>query len=781
MDSSRRPEFEPYSVRPPLGLTSFVGREREIPELKRLLADGARLVMLTGPGGAGKTRLASAVALEVVENFEDGVWWVELAPISDPDLVAQAVARVLNVPETPGRSPAEAIAEDLRDLEILIVLDNCEHLVAACALLAGALLRACPGLGILATSREVLGIAGERNFPVPPLSLPDPGRIRSFEGLAEYGAIELFIDRAKAVAPGFRLTEANAPAVAKLCRRLDGIPLAIELAAARVRVLSVHQISSRLDESLDLLAGGGRTAIPRQRTLGAAMDWSHDLLSESEKILFRRLSVFSGGFTLDAAEAICAGNIESEGILDLLSSLVAKSLVVVAERDGAARYRLLEIVRQYAFERLGQSGEAGLLEECHAQHYLALAEGAEREVREQEAWLAWLEAEQDNFRAALSWALDAQESARGDAQVGLRLAAALAQVRFWSAYGPSEGLRWLERGLSETAPSPSPVRAEALGHAGFLALWRGEYPRAAALLAEAMALHKELGDEAGVAASIFHLGNVALHGLDQGRAEILHLEAEALLPGTSDPQARALLLYFLGTAALAEGARDRADALAEESLELNRERGDLRGMAMCLTNLGISALERCDPERAAAPYEQDLRVLLRLRDKMGTVYGLRGTAGVAALRGEAERAARLWGAVEALQGAIGMRLSPLDRAHPDYEGLLDAARPRLGEAAWETALAKGRTMDPEEAIEYALGTLVEAVPASPQDATVSLLSARESEVLALVADGLTNPQVAGRLYLSPRTVGQHLRSIYRKLGVPSRAAATREAVDRGLI
>ena len=768
----------------PLELASFVGREREISELEELLADDTRLLTLTGPGGSGKTRLALEVAAQIVEQFEDGVWWVELAPISDPDLVPQAVAQVLNVHEAYGRSLTDAIADDLRDLEILVALDNCEHLVGASARIAETLLRSSPGLRILATSRETLGVGGEKTFPVAPLSLPDPLRPPAFEGLARYGAIKLFVERARAVAPGFELTEQNAPAVSRLCRRLDGMPLAIELAAARVRVLSVEQISSRLEDSFDLLRSGGRTGLPHHKTLRATIGWSHDLLSERGKVLFRRLSVFAGGFTLDAAERVCGGeDLGQDEVLELLTRLLDKSLILVTEQDGAARYRLLETVGQYASEKLEESGEAEPVKVRHAEHYLALAEEAAPELREQEAWLERLHREHANFRAALYWALDSQdERSERRAEIGLRLATALAEGRFWNAYGPSEGRRWLESGLARSGNSSKPVRAKALGQAGWLAVYEGDYRQAVALLEEGMALFKDLGDETGVATSLFYLGNMALHGGDRERARTLGLEAEALRRVLVDRQATGLLLLFSGMANQVEGDHDRAVGLFEESLTLNRELGDLRGIAMCLTGLGVSALEKHDPTRAAVFYEEDLRVLRRLRDKTGTAYGLRGMACVAALRGDATRAARLWGAAEALGDAIGLPLSAFDRNHPDYESLLGAARSRSGdEAAWEAARAEGRAATSEQAVEYALSTQ-DSAHAPSEDANVSsLLSERETEILGLVAEGLTNPQIAQRLYLSPRTVGQHLRSIYRKLGVPSRAAAAREASERGLI
>jgi predicted ATPase/DNA-binding CsgD family transcriptional regulator len=700
--------------------------------------------------------------------------------------VPQAVATVLGVREAPGRSLTDTLSDHLRSSLALLVLDNCEHLVESCASLAEALLGRCPELSILTTSREALGVGGETLFVVPPLSLPDPRRLPDADDLPGYEAARLFAERARAVRPGFEITEGNAIAVAQICYRLDGMPLAIELAAARTRMLSVGQIASRLDDRFVLLKGG-RTAMAHHETLRATMDWSYDLLSVEEKILLGRLSVFAGGFTLEAAEAIGSGeDADDVGVLDSLASLVDKSLVLVVEvQDGSeVLYRLLETVRQYASEKLEESYEAERVRERHARCYLALAEEAEPQLREQGAWLERLEREHDNFRTALSWALESRDGGREEcAELGLALAAALAGCRFWNAYAPSEGLRWLERGLAETDASPSPARAKALSEAGYLAIWRGDYERSTALLEEGMAAHDELGDETGAASALFSLGTMALHGGDRNRLMDLSRQAGALLARISDPQSRALLLHLSGSAALSEGDRGRAEELCWESLKLSRELGDLRGMALGLTMLGISALERGDATRARELYEEDLGVLQRLRDKAGNSYALRGMACAAALADEAGRAARLWGAAEAAGEEIGLALGAFDRAHPDYDGLVDASRARVGEAAWEAALAEGKAMDSEEAIEYALRTGECAAP-PPEEATVpssSPLSDRETEVLRLAAEGLTDSQVAQRLYVSPRTVGRHLQSVYRKLGVPSRAAAAREASERGLL
>jgi predicted ATPase/class 3 adenylate cyclase len=407
----------------PVQLTSFIGLEGEIDEVKQLLAT-TRLLTMTGAGGCGKTRLALQVAAVVLEDFAEGVWLVELATLSDPTLLFQAVASALNIREQPGRSLQATIIDYLSPKQLLLVLDNCEHLVAACARLAETLLRACPHLRILATSREALGIAGETIRPVPSLSVPDPRRQPTVETLRRSEATRLFIERAIAGLPTFSPTTRNAEPITQVCQRLDGIPLAIELAAARVKVLSVEQIASRLDDRFRLLTGGSRTGLPRHQTLRATMDWSYELLSEAERVLLRRLAVFAGGFTLETAEAVCTGmDAETSAVLDLLTHLVDKSLVIMEERGGTSRYRLLDTVRQYGRNKLLESGEDPRVRRRHRDWYLQLAEAAEPELHgpDQRLWLDRMEMEHDNLRTALDWSKVDEDGS----EAGLRLAGAL--------------------------------------------------------------------------------------------------------------------------------------------------------------------------------------------------------------------------------------------------------------------------------------------------------------------------------------------------------------------
>src|SRR5918998_4342554 len=509
--ASRAPVHPPHNL--PSEFSSFVGREKELAEVKRLL-EYNRFLTLTGSGGCGKTRLALAAARELVERFEDGVWLVELASLSDLALLPQAVASTLGVREQPGRSLIETLSDYLGSKKVLLVLDNCEHLIEACAELAEALLHSCPELRVLATSREAMGLTGEVDWPVPSLSLPDLRRLPDIGSLPRYESARLFVERTMAVKPTFALTEQNAPAVAQICYRLDGIPLAIELAAARAKVLSVEQIADRLDDSFGLLSAGGRATRPRQHTLHATMDWSHELLGREERILFRRLAVFSGGFSFEAAESVCIGeDVERDEVLGLLSRLVDKSLVVARAERGETRYRLLETIRQYGREKLEESGEEAEVGQRHAGYCLGFAEEAERELGgpDQARWLTRLEAEHDNLRAALSWSLGEV----GDAGLGARLTAAL--WSFWSTRGyVNEGRKWLESAISRsehavTAP-PTLARAKALNGAGVLAMVQDEVGAAKVHIEEGLSLYRELGDKEGIASSLVSLGSVAWLG-----------------------------------------------------------------------------------------------------------------------------------------------------------------------------------------------------------------------------------------------------------------------------
>jgi predicted ATPase/DNA-binding CsgD family transcriptional regulator len=760
----------------PLQLTSFVGREREVADLEELLSGEARLLTLTGPGGSGKTRLALAVASRMASRFGDGAWWVELAPVSDSALAPQAVAQAMMIREESGRSLTETIARDLASTELLLVLDNCEHLVKGCASLAETLLHACPKLCILATSREALRIGGENTRPVPPLGLPDPEGRPSAEEPERYEAIRLFVERARAGVPTFELTDSNTPTVIRLCSMLDGMPLPIELAAARIRVLSVEQICSRLEDSFALLAGGGRDTVPRQRTLRATIDWSYELLSEEERVLLRRLSVFAGGFALDAAEAVCSGDgIEPVEVLDLLSHLVDKSLVMATEQQNwQARYRLLETVRQYAREKLGESGEEPDVRRRHAEYFLELAERVEPLIngKDRGFWLGRLDAEHDNLRAALAWT---QESV--EAEMGLRLAGALSWFWYHREYW-SEWRRWLDGTLaireSVRGQGLTAARAKALSGGGFLAWMQGEQGMARSQLEESVALWREVGDMQGLAQALrFLSGSFESRG-DYAAARPLAEESVKLFREGDDRFGLGITLSRLGITALAQGDHEAARGALEEGVEICRSIEDDWALALALRNLGIGALREGEHEEAVARLAESLGVLQETGNPL-YMQNLELLAAAVSMRGDHRRAALLFGAAEALRETVGAFVLPL--YHAEYDRGVAAARASLDEATLNAAWSEGRSMTPDEAIEHALQT--EKEYASPKE--TADLSKRELEVLRLVAEGLTDAQVAQELYLSPRTVGWHLRSIYRKLGVPSRAAAAKAAVKRSLI
>lgn len=819
----------------PIQLTSFIGREKEIAEVKRWL-ETSRLVTLTGAGGCGKTRLATQVAADLLESFDDGAWFVELAPLADPALVVQVVATTFGLQEGTGRSLETALKDYLREKNLLLVLDNCEHLIQACAQFASMFLNASPHLKILATSREALGVAGETVYRVPSLAVPDPQHLPPIEALSQYDAVRLFIDRAISVHSTFTVNNHNAPAVAQICHRLGGIPLAIELAAARVKIFSAEEIEARLDDRFRLLTGGSRTAMPRQQTLRALIDWSYDLLSEPERVLLSRLSVFAGGWTFDAAETVCslqnaegsdgnqptANHLLPTDILDLLSHLIDKSLVLAEEQDGATRYRMLETIRQYAREKLFELGEGEQVRERHLEFFAKFAEEADAKLNgaDQVVWLNRLESEHDNLRAALQWSIESQGLDRTNWDWGLRLAGALGQ--FWHKHSHwSEGRRWLKETLNTSKDASSSVRANVLNEAGYFAMWQndhkeawtffeqslalyreqndkgniaqvlfrlgisledqGDYVRAIQTVEESLNLRQQIGDKSGVSYSLHLLGEIARDQGNYSRARQFLEKSLALSRELADKWEIGLNLGTLAEIALRQGEYELASTLCEESLALWRELGDKRMLGVSTHKLGLAACGKGDQTLARDLLQKALRLLLELRDRYKITQILEGLAKIASAEGNAERAARILGAAEALRQAANLPLPPSERT--DYEHDITALRAKLDEAAFSNVWAEGRAMTMEQAVEYALAEQVEPSHpiASAQSHDPNALTPREIEVLRLALAGLSDAKIAEKLVISRRTVNTHLSSTYSKLGVNSRSAATRYALDHKLI
>lgn len=681
----------------PEPLTSFVGRERELVEIKRLLPS-SRLLTVVGVGGIGKTRFALQVGSEVMDAYRDGVWLVEFASIADASLVPTSVAQVLGVHEKSGTPLAHMLCAYLKSRKLLLIFDNCEHLHDACATLADAILRAAKEPTIIATSREPLHVAGEQTYPLPALSLPDPTASVQMMGNSE--AVQLFVERARKQQPGFEFTGGRASAVAQLCIHLDGIPMALELAAARVRSLTIEEINARLGDRFKLLTGGTRTALPRQQTLRATLDWSYDLLREAENALFARLSVFVGGWTLEAAENVCVGeNIEVWEVLDLLTALADKNLVVAEERNGATRYRLLETVRQYARDRLRERGEDAHWEGRHLAYFLALAEEAEPQLTgaNQLVWLDRLEAEHDNLRAALAWS----SALGGDIAGGLQLAGAL--CRFWFVRGHlREGRDWLA-GVLAAAPSGqlAAARAKALHGAGGLALQQTDYPAAWALSGESLAIRRNLGDKRGIATSLISVANVALMQRDFQSARALYEESVALFRELGNQWGIAVSLNNLGIMAHEQSDYLSARALHSESLTIRRQLGDRWGIAGSLNNLGTVARGQGDYTSARAFHSESLAIRAELGDQSSIADSLEGLADVELALARPNRAARIWGRAERLREEVPLPLTPMDRAR--YERSVAAARAAMGaDVAFDLAWQEGRGMTLKQAIEYAL-------------------------------------------------------------------------------
>jgi predicted ATPase/class 3 adenylate cyclase len=729
--------LDAYRHNLPAQMTSFIGREKEMAEIAQAIREH-RLVTLTGVGGTGKTRLALQVAANLLDQFPDGVWFVELAPVSDPELIPQTILATFGISEQQGRTILQILTDYFGERSLLIVLDNCEHLIDASAKLADSLLNKAHSLKFLVTSREALGVKGEATWHVPSLSLPDLKHLPSIENLTQYEAVRLFIERAILVQPNFTVTNDNASFVAQICTRLDGIPLAIELATSRVKALSVEQISKRLDDRFHLLTGGARTSLPRQQTLRATIDWSYNLLSNQEKTLFRRLAVFVSGWRLEAAEIVCGGEgIESEQILDLLSQLVNKSLVTVENVGDESRYHRLETIRQYAREKLLDSGESETIRDRHLQFFLKLAEVAKPYLDRSDAveWHDRIEADHDNLRLALDWTQHSEHNAES----GLRLADALSG--FWTTRGYLVEGR--ERSLSALNHARSFERtalyANVLQNAAWIANFQGDFPGARSLGNRSLAIYRELGDKLGISYALQTLGAVAADNKDYALAERTLQEAfqnrrdftdvsitnllttmgwaafglgdyalarkrlnEALtLSLTEGRRGRtSLVLGGLAEVDLREGRYESASKLIEESLTIRREIGDKGQIGVALGVWAWIAVLQQDWDSAFSRLKESVAVREEIGDKGGLVWCLEKLGQVALGTENAEKAAKIFGSAACIRAAMGSTMDPFDQS--EYERDLALLRKQLGEEKFNMAWDQGRALTLEKAMPFAL-------------------------------------------------------------------------------
>jgi predicted ATPase/DNA-binding CsgD family transcriptional regulator len=742
----------------PAEATSFVGRRREIAELRKKLSE-ARLVSLVGPGGVGKTRLAIRIATDLARGFPDGAWLIELGEIRDPGSVSSAFVAALDLRDQAAASPLTVLLQFLSDKELLLLVDNCEHLLGAVAELLTELTRAAPGVRILCTSREPLAVSGEHVIPVPPLELPAAYGAEPLAQLRQNEAVMLFAQRAAAATGTFEFTTANQAAVVDLCRRLDGLPLAIELAAVRTRVLTAEQILERLADRFGLLTGGGRAAIPRHQTLRTTIEWSHDLLDVRERTLLRRLCVFAGRFTLEDIESVCASeDAPAAGALDSLASLVDKSLVNKEDVKGLACYRLHETMREYARLKLREADEEEAVEQRCTGYYVSRCQRSALDARFRLVdWLQWVDLEIDTIRTVLQRCVS-----RGSSEPGLALACSLSW--YWITRATTEGVRWLDELL---APGGGPPAAQATAYflRGFLAVLQSEPQSARPALEQAAAASREVG-LLDLLASSLSMASVAENMAgDRASARRLLDEAGVVVAKVRDHATTLSLLQAQALDGLFNGELAAVRSAATEGVRLSREAGDLYALEMMLNNQGFAALAEGDLDQAKPPFVEALRIAHRIDDRVAQ-YALLDALGCHAARsGQARLAARLLGAAETVRTGAGARVIAI--LAPLLAQAKESVVAEIGAAKFAAEVEEGKRLSRDAAVALALGDSAPAAP--PGRVGPALLGRREADVAQLVADGLSNKQIGARLFISERTVDSHVRSILNKLGFNSRA------------
>ena len=750
---SRRPGDLPAEV------TSFVGRRRELAVIRKMLTE-VRLTTLVGPGGVGKTRLARRAATDLRRGFPGGAWWVELAEVREPALVDNAILAALDLRDQTATEPLALLRSYLRDKRLLLVVDNCEHLLPEAARVLTEILRAAPGVRMIATSREPLSAPGEHVVPVPPLELPPADATVPLARLRHNETVTLFAERATAASGSFELTDANRAAVVELCRRLDGLPLAIELAAMRTRVLTAQQILDRLTDRFGLLTGS-QAALPRHQTLRTTIDWSHDLLTAGEQALLRRLWVFAGRFTLEDVEGVCTSDdAPAADALDLLSSLVDKSLVLKVKEDvnEVASYRLHETMREYAGVKVRAAGERDAVELRCADYYRGKCARAPEEARYQLVeWLGWMDLEIDNIRAVLQRCV-----AHKDGYRGIELAGLIGW--YWITRATSEGIRWLDELLPFGGATPQ-ARAIAYFLHGFLALHQFDPKAAVPALDQAATAAQEAGYVSMHSQSL-SMAAVA-HGMAGDRAAAKRSIAAAQAIATDLYPPKILLLQAQALNALLEGDLDTVRSATSEAVRASREAGDLYSLDQLLLNLGLVALMRGDLEGAKPPLTEALRIARQIDDRLAQYCLLDALGCHAAGSGQTRLAAQLLGAAETVQAGIGGSVVP--HVAPLVAQAKESARAALGSPSFQAELEAGRRLGRDAAIGLALGEPAQVTATAAADPWASPLRKREAEVAHLVAEGLSNKQIGARLFISEHTVDSHIRSILNKLGVNSRA------------